>query len=545
MITVAADGSGDFVSLQEAINRIPNKRTERTIIYIKSGIYKEKLHIDKPLISLIGESAETTIITYDDYANKTFPNGELYHTFHSYTVFIGGDDVMAERITFENSAGKGEIAGQALAAYVDGDRVSFKDCRFLGHQDTLFTGPLPPKPRDRASFGGPRDGVQTRHVRQYYESCYIQGDVDFIFGSATAVFQNCEISSSGRGWITAASTPEDVQFGYVFIGCKLTGDAPEQSVGLGRPWRNYAKVAFVDCWLGPHIKAEGWDSWNERERVDSLEFMESGSVGPGAVDHGRVEWSKTLSPVEAERLTARHILAGQDGWNPTSSIRPITLYLAGDSTMSSYASSYYPRLGWGQVLGRLFESSVVVSNDAASGRSSKSFIDEGRLAAILNRIRAGDYLFIQFGHNDQKPDEERHTDPHTSYLDHLRQYVEGARSKGATPILITSVQRRSFDEQGIFTDTHSEYPAAVKRLAEECEVAVIDLAEKSKELFITWGAERTRTLFLWLNPGENANYPDGVKDDTHFSEAGALEMAKLVVEGIKELGLPIAEWIRR
>ena len=120
-----------------------------------------------------------------------------------------------------------------------------------------------------------------RHVTcvNIMRRCYIQGDVDFIFGSATAVFQNCEISSSGRGWITAASTPEDVEFGYVFIGCKLTGDAPEQSVGLGRPWRNYAKVAFVDCWLGPHIKAEGWDSWNERERVDSLEFMESGSVG--------------------------------------------------------------------------------------------------------------------------------------------------------------------------------------------------------------------------------------------------------------------------
>lgn len=545
MITVAADGSGDFVSIQEAVNQIPDEQTERTIIYIKSGIYKEKLHIHKPLISLIGESAETTIITYDDYANKAFPNGELYNTFHSYTVFIGGDDITAERITIENSAGKGEIVGQALAAYVDGDRVSFTDCRFLGHQDTLFTGPLPPKPRDRASFGGPRDGVPTRPVRQYYERCYIQGDVDFIFGSATAVFQDCEISSSGRGWITAASTPEDVQFGYVFIGCKLTGDAPEQSVGLGRPWRNYAKVAYIDCWLGSHIKAAGWDRWNDRESVDALEFMEYGSIGPGAVNQGRIGWSNAPTLMEAEQLTAQHILAGHDGWNPTSDIQPITLYLAGDSTMSSYASSYYPRLGWGQVLGRLFENSVAVSNEAASGRSSKSFIDEGRFAAILKRIRTGDYLFIQFGHNDQKPDKERHTHPQTSYLDHLRQYVEGARAKGATPVLITSVQRRSFDEQGIFTDTHGEYPAAMKRLAEECEVAVIDLAEKSKELFIKWGAERTKSLFLWLNPAEYANYPAGLKDDTHFSEAGAFEVANLVVEGMKELGLPIAEWIRR
>ncbi|GGI46521.1 hypothetical protein GCM10008018_17510 [Paenibacillus marchantiophytorum] len=545
MITVAADGSGDYISIQEAINHIPEERSEPTIIIIKSGIYKEKLEIYKSHIHLIGESAETTIITYDDYANKTFPNGEPYHTFHSYTVFIGGDDISVKRLTFENTAGSGEVVGQALAAYVDGDRISFQDCKFLGHQDTLFTGPLPPKPRERASFGGPREGFPIRPVRQYYERCYIEGDIDFIFGSATAVFQDCEISSSGGGWITAASTPEKVEFGYVFIRCKLTGEAAEQSVALGRPWRNYAKVAFIDCWLGSHIKVEGWDRWGEREPIDELAFIEYGSIGPGADNHGRAAWSKVIARKEADRFAAQNILAGHDGWNPVSDEQPITLYLAGDSTMSSYAPSYYPRLGWGQVLGWFFDHNVVVSNDAASGRSSKSFIDEGRLAAILNRIREDDYLLIQFGHNDQKPDEERHTDPQTSYLDHLRQYVEGARAKGATPVLITSVQRRSFDEQGTFTDTHGDYPTAVKQLAEEYDVAIIDLAAKSKELFMTWGGEQTKTLFLWLTPGENANYPEGVQDDTHFSAEGAWEIAKLVIQGINEQGLPIARLIRR
>ncbi|OCT16908.1 pectin methylesterase [Paenibacillus pectinilyticus] len=317
-MTVAADGTGDFLRVQEAIDSVPEGRMKPITILIKSGTYKEKIYIDNPWIRLVGDGAETTVITYDDYANKLFPNGEPYHTFHSYTAYIGGDHITVEGITFENSAGKGEVVGQALAAYVDGDCVVFRGCRFLGHQDTLFTGPLPPEPRDRASFGGPRDDVPRRAVRQYYERCYLEGDIDFIFGSATAVFQDCEIRSLGRGWVTAASTPEDVPFGYVFRGCKLTGEAPEQSVGLGRPWRNYAKTAFLDCWLGPHIKAEGWDRWNEQEPIDEVRYSEVGNVGPGAVSGERIAWATSLSTVDAARWTARYVLAGEDGWDPTN-----------------------------------------------------------------------------------------------------------------------------------------------------------------------------------------------------------------------------------
>ncbi|MDR6884365.1 pectinesterase family protein [Bacillus sp. 3255] len=538
-------------------------RKGHTVIYVRSGVYKEKLRITKPGISVIGESAETTIVTYDDYAKKLFPNGEPYHTFNSYTAFVGADDVTIEHLTIENTAGRGEDVGQALAAYADGDRVVFRDCRFLGHQDTLFTGPLPPKPRDRSTFGGPREGVPPRPVRQYYERCYIRGDVDFIFGSATAVFQDCEIESAGKGWVTAASTPEEVAYGYVFVRCKLTGEAPAESVGLGRPWRNYAKTAFLRCWLGPHIKREGWDPWNERECVATIVYAEYGNSGPGADTDCRVEWSKQLSEEEAAAYDVNRILAGQDGWSPIEAgignigvgeridtkekgpeDQPVKLYLAGDSTMSNYKSSFYPRMGWGQVLDRWFGSGAVVCNAAASGRSSKSYITEGRLNVIWSKIRPGDYLFIQFGHNDQKEDEKRYTEPYTTYLDHLRRYVEGARSRGALPVLITPVQRRSFDEQGSLADTHGEYPSAVRRLAAELEVPLIDLAEKSKRLFESLGAERTKALLLWLQPGEHPNYPDGVTDDTHFSEAGATEIARLVVEGIKELGLPLARLLR-
>ncbi|RTE11362.1 pectinesterase family protein [Paenibacillus whitsoniae] len=319
MITVAADGSGDFVRIQDAIDQVTEAPgSEHVVISIKRGIYPEKLHLIRPNVSLIGESAETTIITYGDYANKQFPNGEPYHTFHSYTAFIGADDVIVEGLTFENTAGKGEDVGQALAAYVDGDRVSFRHCRFLGHQDTLFTGPLPPKPRDRATFGGPRDGVPPRPVRQYYERCYIQGDIDFIFGSATAVFLHCDIVSSGSGWVTAASTPEGEPYGYVFIGCRLTGEAAAETVGLGRPWRNEAHVAFLHCWLGPHVKRGGWDRWNEREPVEAVRFVEHGSTGPGALVGERVPWSRQLTAEQAAAYTVEGVLAGRDGWHPAA-----------------------------------------------------------------------------------------------------------------------------------------------------------------------------------------------------------------------------------
>ncbi|XEC96356.1 pectinesterase family protein [Paenibacillus tarimensis] len=329
---VAADGSGDWKTIQEAVDAVPEDNKQWVTIQIKNGVYREKLHIEKPYIRLSGEETENTVIEYGDYAKKRFPNGELYHTFHSYTIFIGADNFTSERITFANTAGRGEEVGQALAAYVDGDRVSFRDCRFIGHQDTLFTGPLPAAPMKRSSFGGPRDGAPVRNVRQYYEDCYIEGDVDFIFGSATAVFRRCEIFSKNRltfenepgfappeassGWITAASTPEDVPFGYVFIGCRLTGDAPPHSVYLGRPWRNHAKVAFLSCWMGEHIRPEGWHNWNKPESESTAAYAEYRNIGPGSDPIRRASWTHQLSEAEAEAYTVASIMSGEDGWRP-------------------------------------------------------------------------------------------------------------------------------------------------------------------------------------------------------------------------------------
>lgn len=225
----------------------------------------------------------------------------------------------------------------------------------------------------------------------------------------------------------------------------------------------------------------------------------------------------------------------------------IRVFLAGDSTVSSYDSSAAPRAGWGQVISQLFDDRITVVNRASSGRSSKSFIDEGKLSAIINQIDQGDYLFIQFGHNDAKQeDETRYTDPESSFKSCLRQYIMAARNKKAIPVLITPVERRRFDPySGLTEDSHGLYPQAIKELAEEMHVPVIDLTARSKTFFNEIGEEGTKRVFLCLEPGESANYAEGLEDNTHFQEKGAVAIAKLVVEGIIEAKLPLERCIRK
>ena len=216
-------------------------------------------------------------------------------------------------------------------------------------------------------------------------------------------------------------------------------------------------------------------------------------------------------------------------------IQKITIYLAGDSTVSDYSSSLSPRAGWGQVLEKHFDNQVVVINEATPGRSSKSFIDEGRLKLILNQIEKGDYLFIQFGHNDEKiKDPSRYTEPNSTYKNYLKQYIDAARAKQAIPVLVTPVERRYFTEKGVLSSTHGEYPAAMKELGLEEHVPVIDLTAKSHALFQKLGPEKTKDVFLWLDAQDNMNYPNGVQDNTHFQENGAKKIARMVVDGIEE-----------
>ena len=315
---VALDGSGDYPSVQECVDAIPAGPADPVTILVKKGVYKEKLVIDKPFVTLMGENAKETVLTYDDCASKLLPGGEKMGTFGSYSTLITGDGFRAENITFENTAGQKGRAGQALAAYVDADKACFRNCRFLGYQDTLFTGPLPP---DAGGSEGMKDMNRSpaRKSRQFYDHCYLEGDVDFIFGSATAVFHQCEIFSKNRdkainGYITAASTPESEKYGYVFMDCRLTGDAGPQSVYLGRPWRRYAKVAFLHCRMGDHIIGVGWNNWRDSERERTVSYAEYDSQGPGAKMEERATWSKILTPAEAERYRLENIFPGDNIW---------------------------------------------------------------------------------------------------------------------------------------------------------------------------------------------------------------------------------------
>ncbi len=283
---VALDGSGDYVSIQEVIDAVPHLRKNRTSVFIKNGMYKEKVIIPstKTNITFVGENVDSVRITYDDFAQKENIFGEEVGTSGSSSFYVYGDGFEAYNITFENSSGP---VGQAVAMRVDGDRVKFENCRFIGNQDTLYP--------------------HGKNSRQYYKNCYIEGTVDFIFGWSTAVFEDCEIFCKNGGYITAASTEQETAFGFVFINCKITGDAPEHSFYLGRPWRDYAQTVFINCYLDKHIKPEGWHNWNKPNAEQTAFYAEYGSYGPGANHDTRVKWSHQLTKEEANTYTLETI----------------------------------------------------------------------------------------------------------------------------------------------------------------------------------------------------------------------------------------------
>lgn len=290
---VAQDGSGSFKTVQEALNAVPDFRKVTTTIFIKNGTYKEKLNLStsKQMVTLIGESAEKTVLTYDDWAQKKNIFGEEKGTSGSASCYIYGTQFTAKNITFQNSAGP---VGQAVALFVAGDKARFFNCKMLGFQDTLYT------------YG--------QGSRQYYYQCYIEGTVDFIFGSSTAVFEDCEIFGKKAGYYTAASTPDSTKYGYVFINSKIHGDAPENSFYLGRPWRPFAKTVFIGCDLGKQVKPEGWHNWNKPNAEKTTLYGEYSSKGLGANDNARVKWAHQLTEKQVkENYTLDKIF---NGWKP-------------------------------------------------------------------------------------------------------------------------------------------------------------------------------------------------------------------------------------
>ncbi|MFL6227394.1 MAG: rhamnogalacturonan acetylesterase [Pyrinomonadaceae bacterium] len=224
---------------------------------------------------------------------------------------------------------------------------------------------------------------------------------------------------------------------------------------------------------------------------------------------------------------------------------PITVYLAGDSTMAHKLAEKRPETGWGEALPQFFdERKVVFENDAQNGRSTRTFIGENRWQAIVDKLKPGDYVLIQFGHNDESKDKVDRYTPPEDYRRNLSRFVADVRAKRATPILLTPVMRRRFNAQGALQDTHGEYPDIVRAVAAEQKVALIDMHRKSARALTEYGAEGARKLFLQLKPGENANYPQGIEDNTHFSPLGAGVMANLFVEGLREQKLALAKFLK-
>ncbi|MGD0202050.1 MAG: pectinesterase family protein [Bryobacteraceae bacterium] len=291
-VVVASDGSGDYKTIQSAVDhaldRGPLRASQRLIIEIRPGTYHERVIVpqDRPRVTFLGRDAAATVITHNMSA------AAAGGTFLSATVTVNGAEFEAENLTFENSFGTGS---QAVALSIHSDRAVFRNCRFSGWQDTLY-----------AASG-----------RQYYRDCYIEGHVDFIFGNATAVFDHCEIHSRGQGYVTAHSrTTPDAPTGFVFDHCKLTGENTGDGVYLGRPWRACSRVVYLDCWMGDHIRPEGWNNWGKAENEKTAWYAEFGSTGPGARAGERVGWAHSLSAAEAAAFRPTAFLRGDDGWNP-------------------------------------------------------------------------------------------------------------------------------------------------------------------------------------------------------------------------------------
>lgn len=288
IFTVAKDGTGDYSRIQDAIDAMRVYPLAPITLYIKNGVYNEKIELPSTHtdVSFIGENVDSTIITWNDYAGKG-----SHTTFSSYTARISGNRFRAENISFANSAGP---VGQALALYVDADQAVFRNCKFLGNQDTIFAA-------------GEQSG-------QLFDSCYIEGTTDYIFGPATAVFRNCTIQSKSNSFITAASTTAGKPYGFVFTGCRLVADSAVSKLFLGRPWRAYAQTVFMDCELPAAIAAEGWNNWGNPENEKTVFYAEYRNKGKGASSSQRVAWSRQLSSKEADRYQLSRIFPGPQAW---------------------------------------------------------------------------------------------------------------------------------------------------------------------------------------------------------------------------------------
>ena len=297
---VARDGTCEFRNVSEAIEVCRAFMEYHKVIYVKKGTYKEKLVIPQWLtnIEICGEDRDQTIITWDDHANiqadisplTAHLSPQKIGTFRTFTLKIQGSKITLKNITIENNSAR---LGQAVALHTEGDRLTFVNCRFLGHQDTIYTG--------------------NAKTRLYFKDCYIEGTTDFIFGPSTAWFEHCQIFCKADSYITAASTPQDVPYGYIFNNCSISCAENVTKVYLGRPWRDYGYTLFINCQLPRQIRPEGWHHW-QKEREQTARYLEYNNTGEGANISKRATWSRQLTKKEASKITLEAVFAINDIW---------------------------------------------------------------------------------------------------------------------------------------------------------------------------------------------------------------------------------------
>lgn len=550
---VSRDSTEKDGALQKAINLAPINSAKPYRILIEPGTYQGQFMMAKGRnhIEVIGINPTNTILTYPFNVHEA-PSGESYQ-FNPGLVVVG-NDFNAENLTIQNTSGD---HGQALALRVDGDRERFNNCRITGWQDTLMVN----KGRD------------------YFTNCYIAGRVDFIYGSATAVFDHCEIHSRNGGHVTAASTPENQPFGFVFLNCRLTGDsnpwiAPDgipanktahPMADLGRPWRPYASVAYINCWMGDHIKPDGWNNWRKESNEKTARYSEYHSTGPGANPDARVKWAHQLTGEQAKSYTVANILHGFDSWDPTQPVQvpeanrmaPSTnatpderhrslpiLFLVGDSTVHNSAPGL---LGWGDVLGRYFDpEKIIVENHAKPGRSSRTFQTQGWWAQILSAARPGDFVIIQMGDNDggalddssrargtipgvgsesreiYNPVLKRSEVVHT-FGWYMRKYITDARDKGMIPIICSPVPRVPGHIVKAENTDGTSYVKWAAEIARQEHVFFIPLNHLVLKQYAGMTPQQIKAKYFTTH------------DNTHACPAGARLNAAQVVTGLREL----------
>ena len=535
MYIIARDGSGDFTSIQAAIDAIPAVSSHPVILLVRMDEYRERVIVNKDNVRIIGEARDRTVITASACARDLNEEGQPKGTFVSATFLVTGSNVEVENLTIRNDAGDGDTAGQAVAVYAAGDRGVWRNVRMIACQDTLFCGPTMPKvardalprliPEGVASVGDcPPVGA-----RQYFEDCFIQGDVDFIFGPYRCWFERCTLHMNARGgYYTAANTPQGQPHGFVFHRCRLTGACGEGEAFLGRPWRAFARTVFIDCEMDACVAPQGFADWGDKPVTGRC--GEYGTRGARADQTPRHPGAARLTTEEASLITLRSVIGGCDGFNPAK--RTPTWFLCGDSTMADYGPGWAPMTGWGTALREMAEG-FFVENCAVAGRSSKSFVTERRLNYVELCLRRGDKLLIQFGHNDAKEDPERSTVARVTYPEYLGMYIDAARRQGAEPVLLTPIARWRFDAQGQIESTHGDYPAAMRDLALYRGVRLLDMEKESERLLQRLGAEASKDLYNHVAPG-HPNYPQGISDDTHLNVTGAVHLARMALRLMEE-----------